>query len=110
MILLQCTPTYPEKLWLSFRTSICDDLSYHLQNVYAIEEPTENQIFDYGLFLIDEILQKSNRSLTNYPQMPFWERNWTLYHRNHLINEQFIYEHNELQLSANERISKFNND
>ncbi|CAG8832247.1 18261_t:CDS:1, partial [Gigaspora rosea] len=71
MILLRCTPTYPEKLWLSFRTNICDDLSYHLRNIYAIEEPTENQIFDYGLFLIDKILQKSNRSLTNYPKCLF---------------------------------------
>ncbi|CAG8716601.1 14323_t:CDS:2, partial [Gigaspora rosea] len=74
MILLQYS-NLSRKIMAKLRTNICDDLSYRLRNIYAIEEPTENQIFDYGPFFIDEILQKSNRSLTNYPQMPFLERN-----------------------------------
>ncbi|CAG8768774.1 10073_t:CDS:2 [Cetraspora pellucida] len=70
VILTQCTPTYPEKLWLNFHTNICDDLCHQLRHEHAIEEPTENQIYDYGFFLINEILRDSNHSLARCPSMP----------------------------------------
>ncbi|CAG8517569.1 17187_t:CDS:2 [Cetraspora pellucida] len=71
VILTQCTYTHPKKLWLCFRTDLCDDLHYHLHKEYNILDPTDKQIFDLGLFLLDKILHQSNQSLKMFSLMPF---------------------------------------
>ncbi|CAG8807973.1 14076_t:CDS:2, partial [Cetraspora pellucida] len=110
VILIQYIPTYPERLWLNFRANICDDLYYRLHNEHAIPEPTEDQVYDYGLFLIDEILHNSNMSLAMCPSMPHWDRNWGLYHGNRLIAEQLAWDYERLQLLVENRIQQLNND
>ncbi|CAG8656177.1 8937_t:CDS:10, partial [Ambispora leptoticha] len=88
IILTRCTPTFPERLWLKYRNNICDNLSYRLYSEYSIETPTENQIYDYGLFLIDKILLASNKLLSEYPSMSMW-------------NQQLMWDHKELQNLVN---------
>ncbi|CAG8821027.1 9728_t:CDS:2, partial [Cetraspora pellucida] len=93
VILIQCIPTYPERLWLNFRANICDDLYYRLHNEHAIAEPTKDQVYDYGLFLIDEILHNSNMSLAMCSSMPHWDCNWGLYCGNRLIAKQLAWDY-----------------
>ena len=52
-ILHDCSPSDPLALWLEFRVHICDDLQYALHSKNIFREPTEAQVFDYGLYLID---------------------------------------------------------
>jgi hypothetical protein len=48
-------PSDPVTLWQTFKHNICDDLAYALRNK-GIPDPSEEQVYDYGLFLIDQIL------------------------------------------------------
>ena len=49
--------------------NICDDLRHALHSKNIVRDPTEDQVFDYGLYLIDKILQSSNKSLKDWPSM-----------------------------------------
>ncbi|CAG8484696.1 5830_t:CDS:2 [Acaulospora morrowiae] len=60
VILIHCTPTQPQDLGLCFRVNLCNDLLYRLSNEHAIREPTESQIFDFRLSLLDNILHDFN--------------------------------------------------
>ncbi len=62
-LLCDCTPSDPLQLWMDFRDKICDDLQHRLQTQNIRQNPTPEDIYDFGLFLIEEILQRSNKSL-----------------------------------------------
>jgi hypothetical protein len=64
-ILLFCFPTKPEALWLDFCPLICDDLHYHLVHM-GYQNPTEETVYDYGLFLLNSILLESGHSLHDF--------------------------------------------
>ncbi|CAG8808892.1 1157_t:CDS:1, partial [Gigaspora rosea] len=110
IILTQCTPTHPEKLWFHFCINLCDDLQYHLHKEYNIYEPTDNQIFDFGLFLLDKILHQSNQSLDMFPPMPLWKHNWGHHNKSHIISEQLTWDYQKLQNTVNERILLLNSE
>ncbi|CAG8662982.1 15901_t:CDS:1, partial [Cetraspora pellucida] len=67
-----------------------------LHNKHAIEELTENQVYNYGLFLIDKILYNSNISSAMCALMPNWNCNWGLCYRNHLIVEKLAWDYEQL--------------
>ncbi|CAG8485077.1 9556_t:CDS:2 [Scutellospora calospora] len=69
---------------MHFHANICNDLQYRLNNEYNICEPTEDQIYDFGLFLLDKILC------------------------NIFIYEQLNWNYNKLQNIANECIALLN--
>ncbi|KIK12310.1 hypothetical protein PISMIDRAFT_51255, partial [Pisolithus microcarpus 441] len=48
-ILVHCHPVDPHVLWEESRANLCDDLHHCLIHHLHIENPTEEQIFDYGL-------------------------------------------------------------
>lgn len=73
-LLLFCNPAEPAKLWEEFRVHICDDLDHRLCRM-GFEHPTESDVFDYGLYLLSNILLESGRSLTDF-EMPTPERDW----------------------------------
>ena len=75
-ILHDCSPSDPLALWLEFRVHICDDLQHALHSKNIVHDPTEHQVFDYGLYLIDHILHGSNRSLQDWPTMPLPQIDW----------------------------------
>ena len=62
-----------------FREHLCDDLERRLQREGILEHPAQDDIYDYGLYLLDNIL-KDNDSLGNglskYPDMPRHRRDW----------------------------------
>lgn len=75
-MLLHCVPTDPLNLWERFRANICDDLERRLQRDYAIAHPTEEQVYDFGLYLLQEILHQSGTSLEKFPPMPIPQMHW----------------------------------
>jgi hypothetical protein len=108
IMLTHCTPAHPDALWIQFRDNICDDLLPQLQIKHAIDLPTQAQIWDFGLFLLDELLQQSNSSLSMFPPMPLWERNWASYQGNQMIAEQLAYDCEELKAMVDVRVPQLN--
>jgi hypothetical protein len=72
IILLSCHPTSPDVLWHQFKHKICDDLRRFLERTprYLNRVFTDEQIYDYGLHLLDKILLESGKRLTDFPPMP----------------------------------------
>ena len=108
IILRDCGPSDPLALWMQFRNKICDDLRYALHNGNIRRDPTEDQIYDYGLYLIDRILQSSNKSLRDWPTLPQPIEDWTAAFGNPLIAEQRQYDAAEQTTLAEERIPRLN--
>ncbi|OJA08923.1 hypothetical protein AZE42_12999 [Rhizopogon vesiculosus] len=55
-----------------------------------IPEPTQEEVYDYGLYLIDGLLRKNSRTLGSYPLMPESQMavRWGIMEGNQLIAEQ----------------------
>ena len=99
IILVQCAPMDPNRLWKQYRNHLCDDLEHYLQNPNTIPHipyPTLEQIFDYGLHLIADALQKCGKSIQDF-DMPRPQMNWGVYRGNQLINEQMAFNVPQLQ-------------
>ncbi|KIK56732.1 hypothetical protein GYMLUDRAFT_144983, partial [Collybiopsis luxurians FD-317 M1] len=54
-ILKDCHPAQPGLLWDQFKVFICDDLAHYLHRERIVINPSQNQVEDYGLYLIDKI-------------------------------------------------------
>ena len=108
-VLHDCSPSEPLALWMEFRVNICDDLGHALHSKNIILDPTEEQVFDYGLYLIDVLLHNKNRSLQDWPAMPLPQHNWQAVVGNRLIVEQLSYDNEEKTGLANQRIPTLNN-
>lgn len=93
-ILRDCHPTSPELLWEQLKVSLCDDIHHHLQRYFNIPEPTEEQVFDYGTFGLDLLLQQSNRSLKEFHGMSLSHLPWAVAQDNCLIAEQLDFDSN----------------
>ena len=109
-ILRDCTPADPRGLWDTFWSDICDDLKYCLQHHAGITEPTDAQVQDYGLFLIDKLLSQTGKRLQDWACMPHIEGNWEEVFGNRLIMEQREYHTPGLAQEAAEHIATFNQD
>ena len=64
-ILCDCFPTNSRALWDNFKSYLCDDLAHYLRQETDIHEPTEEQIYDCGLYLIDKLLAVFGKGLRN---------------------------------------------
>src|SRR6201996_7208468 len=107
-ILRDCSPSDPLALWLEFRVNMCDDLRHALHSKNIVRDPTEDQVFDYGLYLIDKILQSSNKSLKDWPSMPLPQHDWMILVGNRLIIEQRSYDVDEQAHLAAQKIPTLN--
>jgi len=109
-LLLFCCPTKPEQLWNDFRQHICDDLRYRLQCT-GRQDPEDAEIFDYGLWLVEQILVKTLRKrLMDFPDMPVPNRAWDAEVENPLIGEQLNYDRGHERILAEERIAQLNTE
>ena len=107
MILKECSPVEPLVLWDEYKLYICDDLHHHLIQL-QFEQPTEDLIYDYGLYLIEEALQESGKSLKDYAPMPMSVNNWNAIVGNQLIAEQHNYNAVQERQSAAFDVAKMN--
>jgi hypothetical protein len=107
-ILCDCFPTHPRALWDDFKSYLCDDLGNYLRHNSDFEEPTQEQIYDCGLYLIDKLLSVFGKGLRNWPTLPLPDFDWAAI-INPLIGEQ-LYVPDVQEELAEEFIPKLNSD
>jgi hypothetical protein len=93
---------------MDFRDKICDDLHHRLQTQNIRQNPTPEDVYDFGLYLIEEILQRSNKSLRNWPMLPLPQQDWENAMGNRLIAEQRNYDQEQQAQYAEDRIPCLN--
>lgn len=108
-ILLFCSPHEPEVLWDEFRSFICDDLRWRLLR-QGIDDPSDDDTYDYGLFILNEALLQSGKTLADFSSMPIPRRNWSFARENPLISEQLNYNTENERSLAETNISQLNED
>ena len=90
-LLLFCSPADPATLWNDYRQQICIDLQHQLQGQFG-PQITDEDVYDYGLYLIDKLLQESGKSLAvDWLTMPHSQRGWADRTFNPLISEHLSY-------------------
>ncbi|KAF7127851.1 hypothetical protein RHSIM_Rhsim11G0017500 [Rhododendron simsii] len=109
IIVTQCSPLQPYALWKQFSLHICDDRAYKIHMLFGISNPTEAQVEDYGVYLLNQLLQESGKTLFDFPPMPHPSGNW-----NAVVGNRLILEHRQLrfedqQTNAQNQIDSLNN-
>ena len=108
-IIFHCNPTSPGILWNQFRNNICDDLLFKLTNIYPNRDFTQEEVYDYGLHLIDHVLHNWGTQLSNIPGMPQVLHDWgVVAGGNRLINEQLDYNREQLATRVTLNTAQFN--
>ncbi|XP_058208347.1 uncharacterized protein LOC131321380 [Rhododendron vialii] len=110
VILTQCSPLQPLELWKRFFINICDDLEHKIRMLFAIPNPTETHIEDYGLYPLNQMLEETCKNLHDFPPMPQPIENWSI-----IVGNRLILEHRQLQIQAQQantetNIGRFNID
>ncbi|KAF7138016.1 hypothetical protein RHSIM_Rhsim07G0256200 [Rhododendron simsii] len=95
IILTQCSPIQPYELWKQFAVHICDDIAHKIRTCFPIPSPSDAQIEDYGLYLLDQMLQESSKTLSDFPPMPQPTGNWSA-----VVGNRLVLEHQHLQIEA----------
>ena len=111
-ILKDCNPADPRALWDTFWQDICDDLKCHSVFRDRGIKPPEEDIHDYGLYLINQLLLQAGKSLQDWDCMPQVVQNWgtLLQNLNPLIAEQRDYNPQEQANLAEQQIANLNPD
>jgi hypothetical protein len=55
-ILAFCFPSEPIRLWDAFKQHICNDIRHQLQTRHNTQDPEDDQVYGFGLFLLDKML------------------------------------------------------
>ena len=108
-ILQWCQPTFPDRLWNSHKRSICDDLPHRLRSL-GYSNFTEEMVYDYGLWLLNKILNDSGKALSSWPAMPKPMYDWETATTNQLIAEQLNFDPEEEQAAAARQMSTFSDE
>lgn len=106
-ILYHCNPSRPEKLWEEFRAHICDDLR-HALSMLGMDRATQDDIFDYGLFLLNKALRPFACTLSNFPPMPLPQRDWEALRGNSLILEHSNFDPQREYILAEQLVGQLN--
>ena len=111
VLLLHCHPTEPAVLWDHHKVNLCDDLRHKLIALHNIPDPTDDQVYDHGLYLIDQILCQSGKDLSMFPPMPTPQENWVLQDNdNQLLQEQLQYDEEDLLVQVYENEQRLNDE
>ena len=92
LLLLNCHPAQPLKLWNDHKEHLSDDCQHQLETRYGIPEPTDDQVTSLALSLIRAILHENNSNLEAHtlPE-PQYEFQTVLPLAGRLIQEQRDY-------------------
>ena len=108
-IVFHCNPTSPVELWDQFKHNICDDLMHKLTNLFPNRNILEEEVYDYGLHLIDHVLRNWGTQLSDIPGMPAIVGNWgVVVGGNRLIHDQLDYNIEELTVRVTANTAQFN--
>jgi hypothetical protein len=108
-ILRHCEPSRPQDLWDEFRDSLCDDLRIRLRRM-NIQTASDDDIYDYGLFLLNQQLSDVGTSLSNFPNMPHIVNDWEHVNDNQFLAEQLSYDTAHELSVADDRYHRLNAD
>ena len=108
-IIFHCNLTSPGVLWNQFKYNICKDLLYKLTAIYPNHNFAQDDIYNYGLHLIDDVLHKWGTQLSHVFGIPQVMGNWgVVAEGNRLINEQLSYNIGELTDRVMVNMAQFN--
>ncbi|PIA53922.1 hypothetical protein AQUCO_00900472v1 [Aquilegia coerulea] len=110
LILTECNPSRPEILWEKNALKICDDLPYQLKTKFGIQDPSDSDVCDYGLFLMNDYLLESGKTLSDFPNMPLPCKTWNEVVTNCLITEHQNFVYQGLYEKAQEKVARFNTE
>ncbi len=108
-LLLFCQPAKLDELWEEFKENICDDLAHKLRQC-DVPNPTDAQLYDFGLHLINKLLQSHGRRLSEWTQMPASIMDWAAYEDNPLLAAQLAYDIPSLQQLVANNLQTFNEE
>ena len=107
-ILKDCVLSFPEALWDQFKEYICDvTLKYKLQNK-GFENPSDDQLWDYSLYLIDQDLCKDKKALNDFSLMPLPQLGEADLDGNRLLAKQLAYNNAQKRQIAEKHIPSLN--
>src|SRR5258708_7324388 len=110
-ILLHCHPTHPEALWTEFCAHICDDLARELIQKGLHQAPTPEEVYDYGLYLIEGLITQAGRAMARVcPSMPTSQIIWSQVIGNPLIAQHTCYNCDLLQQEVHDMLPLLNNE
>jgi len=110
------TVSNPMGLWEQFRDAFCDDLTQLLTSGRmpvppGAEEGMENVQFDYGLFLLNKLLQEHGKSLVDF-ELPLPQLLWE--HQNEqiptIVQEELAYNRRDQQETFERLISQLSHE
>ncbi|XP_050280553.1 uncharacterized protein LOC126721546 [Quercus robur] len=110
-MLLFCEVADPLSLWESNWKLITEDILNRQRRILQFQELilSNDQLRNYGLYEIEQILQQYGRSLRDYPQMP--QPNMDLIQNgNRLIQEEMLYDVSSLKREHEILIFGLNNE
>ncbi|KAF5318680.1 hypothetical protein D9619_010670 [Psilocybe cf. subviscida] len=102
-----CDVSQPDTLWIEFREHICDDLEHQLRK-RNVRNIMPDLVYDYGLYLLEQILLKNGHALSNWPSMPRSQQPWSTLIANSLITEQLNYDTVALHDTVQANTAQFN--
>ncbi len=108
-LLLFCQPAKPDELWEEFKENICDDLAHKLRQC-DVPNPTDAQLYDFGLHLINKLLQSHGCCLSEWTEMPASIMDWAAYEDNPLLAAQLAYDIPSLQQLVANNLQTFNEE
>uniref|UniRef100_A0A2N9J2K3 ATP-dependent DNA helicase n=1 Tax=Fagus sylvatica TaxID=28930 RepID=A0A2N9J2K3_FAGSY len=111
-ILMFCEVSDTLNLWESNWKLLTEDILNRQRNVLQFHELilSENQLRNYGLYEIEQILQQYGRSLKDYPQMPQPDLDIIIHNGNRLIQEEMSYNISSLKREHEILFSGLNNE
>ncbi|PIA30674.1 LOW QUALITY PROTEIN: hypothetical protein AQUCO_05400048v1 [Aquilegia coerulea] len=110
LILTVCNPSRPKILWEKNALKICDDLPYQLKTKFGIQDPSDSDVCDYGLFLMNDYLLESGKTLSDFPNMPLPCKIWNEVVTNRLITEHQNFVYQGLYEKTQEKVARFNTE
>ncbi|SJL16939.1 uncharacterized protein ARMOST_20473 [Armillaria ostoyae] len=102
-------PAKPDELWEEFKENICDDLAHKLRQ-RDVPNPTDAQLYDFDLHLINKLLQSHGHHLSEWTQMPASTMDWAAYEDNPLLAAQLAYDIPSLQQLVTNNLQTFNKE
>ncbi|KAL4609736.1 hypothetical protein ACB092_08G002900 [Castanea dentata] len=109
-MLLFCEVADPLSLWESNWKLITEDILNRQRHILQFQEfiLLDDQLRNYGLYEIEQILQQYGRSLRDYPQMPHPDMD-LIQNANRIIQEEMSYDVSSLKREHEILISGLNN-
>ncbi|PIA26326.1 hypothetical protein AQUCO_09500057v1, partial [Aquilegia coerulea] len=73
-------------------------------------DPSDSDVCDYGLFLMNDYLLESGKTLSDFPNMPLPCKTWNEVVTNRLITEHQNFVYQGLYEKAQEKVARFNTE